>query len=125
MSLPAETSLSAASTGYCVLSEDEALDLLMFLVSSAEICLAEPTHYGTFRLIDAASRLMGHMLAHDPSRSGDFLRQFKAEVDTKKAWMMWDREAYDDFLRSAPAQFAVEVKRLVHAADSSQTEGSA
>ena len=55
---------------------------------------------------------MGHMLTHDPERSGEFLRRFKEEVDTKKVWMMWDREAYYDFLREAPAVVAAEVKRL-------------
>jgi hypothetical protein len=95
-----------------VLTEDEAFDLLAFLFSSAEICLVEPTYYGTFRLVDAASRLMGYMLAHDPERSAEFLRRFKEEVDTKKVWMMWDREAYYDFLRAAPAAVAAELKRL-------------
>lgn len=95
-----------------VLTEDEALDLLSFLVSAAEICTFEPTYYGTFRLIDAASRLMDAMLAHDPARSGEFLRRFKTEVDAKKTWMMWDREAYYDFLRAAPAQVAAAIKSL-------------
>jgi Family of unknown function (DUF6092) len=98
--------------GQFVLTEEQAFDILSFLVSSAEICLVEPTYYGTFRLVDAASRMMGHMLAHDPERSGEFLRRFKEEVDTKKVWMMWDREAYYDFLREAPAVVAAEVKRL-------------
>jgi hypothetical protein len=40
------------------------------------------------------------------------VRRFKEEVDTKKVWMMWDREAYYDFLRSAPAVVAAELKRL-------------
>ena len=95
-----------------VLNEDEAFDLLAFLFSSAEICLVEPTYYGTFRLVDAASRLMGYMLEHNPERSAEFLRRFKQEVDTKKVWMMWDREAYYDFLRAAPATVAAEMKRL-------------
>jgi hypothetical protein len=107
-------SASAASLGdkQLVLTEDEAFDLLAFLFSSAEICLVEPTYYGTFRLVDAASRLMGYMLAHDPERSAEFLHRFKEEVDTKKVWMMWDREAYYDFLRAAPATVAAEMKRL-------------
>ncbi len=88
------------------------MEIIAFLVSSAELCLVEPTYYGTFRLIDAASRLIGHMLEHDPPRTGEFLRRFQAEVDQKKTWMMWDREAYFDFLRAAPAQVATEVKRL-------------
>lgn len=108
-----------------VLTEDEALDLLMFLVSLAEICLTEPTHYGTFRLIDAASRLAGSVLGHDPVRSADFLRRFKDEVDTKKGWMMWDREEYDEFLRAAPAQVAKEVKRLASEMGAESPEPSA
>ena len=100
-----------------VLTEEQAFDLLAFLFSSAEICLVEPTYYGTFRLIDAASRLMGYMLEDDPGHSAEFIRRFKEEVDTKKAWMMWDREAYYDFLRSAPAVVAAELKRLELAAE--------
>ena len=45
-----------------VLSEEQALELITFLVSAAEICLHEPIYYGTFRLIDGASRLMGMLL---------------------------------------------------------------
>ena len=114
-----------APTSQMVLTEDQAFDLLAFLFSAAEICLVEPTYYGTFRLVDAASRLMGYMLEHNPERSGEFLRRFKEEVDTKKAWMMWDREAHYDFLRSAPAVVAAEVKR--HEEDRAQAgeEGKA
>ena len=104
--------MSEASSDKMVLTEEEAFDLLAFLFSSAEICLVEPTYYGTFRLVNAASRLMGYMLEHNPERSAEFLRRFREEVDTKKVWMMWDREAYYNFLRGAPATVAAEVKRL-------------
>jgi len=93
-----------------VLSEDEGFELLAFLCCSAEISLHEPTYYGTFRLIDAASRLIGHMLDHDRADAA-FLRRFKDEIDTKKTWMMWDREAYYAFLREAPAEIAAELRR--------------
>ena len=96
----------------CVLTEEEAMQLIAFLVSSAEICLTEPTYYGTLRLVDAVSRLIGFMLEHETPRTGEFLRRFKDEIDLKKTWSMWDREAYFDFLRQAPAQVAAEVKRL-------------
>jgi len=95
-----------------VLTEEQALQLIAFLISAAEISIHEPTYYGTFRLTDAASRLIGFMLEHDPPRSGAFLRELKTELDAKKVWMMWDREAYFDFLRATPAQVAIEVKRL-------------
>jgi hypothetical protein len=95
-----------------VLTEEEAFDLLAFLFSAAELCQVEPTYYGGFRLIDAGSRLMGHMLKHNPERTAEFLRRFKGEVDQKKTWMMWDREAYYDYFRGAPAIVAAELKRL-------------
>jgi hypothetical protein len=95
-----------------VLTEEQALELIAFLASSAEISLTEPTHYANFRLIDAASRLIGFMLEHETPRTGAFLRAFKEEVDTKKVWMMWDEAAFFDFLRSAPALVAAEAKRL-------------
>lgn len=85
-------------TDRMVLTEDEAYELLAHLVASAEICTFEPYYYGSFRLIDAASRLMGHMLARgDPERDG-WLRDLKQEIDRKKVWMMWDREGYFQFL---------------------------
>ena len=53
-----------------VLTEEQALELITFLVSAAEICLHEPVYYGTFRLVDGASRLMGMLLEHAPPTSG-------------------------------------------------------
>lgn len=100
------------STSDLILSEEEALEIITFLVSSAEICLHEPIYYGTFRLIDGASRMIGYLLEHDPPRTAEFLRGFKAEIDANKTLMMWDREAYYAFLRQIPAKAAAELKRL-------------
>ncbi|HEX5500234.1 MAG TPA: DUF6092 family protein [Thermomicrobiales bacterium] len=97
-----------------VLSEDEAFEMLAFLCSAAEISLHEPTYYGTFRLIDAASRLLGFMLERDPADAA-FLRRFKDEIDLKKSWMMWDRDGYFAFLREAPAEIAAELRRRADA----------
>jgi hypothetical protein len=72
----------------------------------------EPSNYGYLRLIDATSRLMGFMLEHETPRTGAFLRAFKEEVDQKKVWIMWDVEAFFEFVRSAPALVAAEVNRL-------------
>jgi hypothetical protein len=94
-----------------VLTEDEALEIIAFLFSSAEISLFEPTYYGTIRLVEAASRLMEFRIAHEPEHTADWIRDFKAEIDVKKNWMMWDREAYFDFLKSATATVATEIRR--------------
>lgn len=104
-----------------VLTEEQALEIITFLVSSAEICLHEPIYYGTFRLVDGASRLMGLMLENNPTTSGEFLKAYKDEIDTHKTSMMWDREAYYDFLRRIPATAAAELKRV---RELNQIEGS-
>jgi hypothetical protein len=96
----------------CALTEEQALQLIAFLTSAAEISVHEPTYYGSFRLTDAASRLIDFMLENETPRTGPFLRELKTELDTKKVWMMWDREAFFDFLRHVPGQVATEAKRI-------------
>jgi hypothetical protein len=94
-----------------VVNEEEAFELLAHLVASAELCIREPYYYGTFRLIDAASKLMGFMLQNGGDGDRAWLESFKQDVDTKKEWMMWDREGYFEFLRSATGSVAGELKR--------------
>ena len=114
--------MSEAETGKkLVLTEEQAHEIITFLVSSAEICLHEPIYYGTFRLIDGASRMMGLMLENDPETSGDFFRAYKDEIDTNKTQLMWDKAAYYDFLRQIPAKAAAELKRV---RELSEAEGS-
>jgi hypothetical protein len=108
----------------CALTEEQALQLIAFLTSAAEISIHEPTHYGTFRLTDAASRLIGYMLENETPRTEPFLHELKAEIDTKKVWMMWDRDAYFDFLRAVPGQVAAEVKRIADEDAARSTEGT-
>lgn len=93
------------------LTETQALDMLAFLASAAEISLHEPTYYGTFRLIDAASRLMGYLLESNPELAASFMPEWKADIDTRKVWMMWDRPGYYQFLKETPAVIAAEIKR--------------
>lgn len=93
------------------LTESEALNLLAFLTASAEISLIEPDLYGSFRLIDAASRLAGYVLQHDPGDHRDFWEAIKSEIDVKKIWLMSDRPSFREFLKQMPAKVARE---LVH-----------
>jgi hypothetical protein len=94
-----------------VVSEDEAYELLAHLLASAEICTFEPTYYGPFRLLDAASRLMEAMLRHSTSSDTAWLEDFKREVDQKKHWMMWDRPGYFQFLNEVGGDIAEQLER--------------
>ena len=85
--------------------EDQAWELLAYLMASAELCTTEPHYYGTFRLIEAASRVIGFMVT-DSKVGADWLRDFKSEIDQKKMLMLRDREAYFAFLGDAAAKLA-------------------
>lgn len=92
-----------------VLTRDQAMTLIAFLTSSAEISLQEPVHYGTLRLIDGTSRMIGFMLENGVEDDDHFLRDLKEEIDTKKLWAMWDQPAYFQFLRETPGKVAAEI----------------
>jgi hypothetical protein len=98
-------------TDNLILTETEALQLLAYLTSSAEISLVEPELYGPFRLIDACSKLAGHVLQHNPGESQIFWNELKAEIDVKKLWLMSDRVNFREFIKQMPAKVAHELLR--------------
>ncbi len=89
-----------------VLTRAQAEELISFLLSSAEITLREPIHYGPVRLIDAASRLIGFMEINGAVDESEFLAELKDEIDVKKQWCMWDKPGFYGFLREAPHAMA-------------------
>jgi hypothetical protein len=93
-----------------VLTEDQAYDLLTFLVTSARLCLDEPETYGSFRLIDAASRLLGMLLSNEGARDREFYGPLQKAIDSKKLLIMSDEEAYADFLRHAAREVGRHLK---------------
>lgn len=89
-----------------VITPEQANELISFLLSSAEITLKEPIHYGPLRLVDAVSRLIGFMEVNGTISEGDYLADLKAEIDIKKQWCMWDKPGFYDFLRQTPRSMA-------------------
>lgn len=99
---PAE--LGAAREPSATVPRERVYELLAHLVASAEICVVEPHYYGSFRLLDAASKLAATMLGSgldDPWLAG-----FQAELDRSKVLMMSDRPAFYSYLPQASRQVA-------------------
>lgn len=94
-----------------VVSENAAFELLVFLITSARGCVDEPQLYGTFRLVDGASKLIGFVLENHPEQSEQFLRDLKEEIDERKLSLMTDREGYIEFLSDITRKVAQELKR--------------
>lgn len=57
-----------------VLKEDEAIELLALLITSARIQMDEPARYGPLRLLTATERLSSAILARASDKSRDFLQ---------------------------------------------------
>jgi hypothetical protein len=99
-----------------VVSEEDLYEVLSFLVSSAHLCVTEPRFYGTFRLIDAACRLIGLALESGQLEDDQFLREFKEDADKRKLLLMTDEAGYFQFLEDATRKMAKEMKRRAGAA---------
>lgn len=80
-----------------VLSEDQAIELLAFLVTSSRGVIDEPELYGSFRLMDASSRLLGFMLESGEYEDKEFLAELKDKIDTGKMLVMSDEAEYVAF----------------------------
>jgi len=93
-----------------VLSEDDAFELLTFLVTSARGCVDEPETYGTFRLIDAASRLLGFLLKGEGVEDREFYSHLKEEIDEKMFLLVTNVEAYFNFLSEVTRKVAKQLE---------------
>ena len=80
-----------------VLNEDEAIELLALLITSARIQLDEPAHYGPLRLLTAAERLSAFIIERSGEKSRDFL-QGNIDRIPQLHMMMSDVDAYTDGL---------------------------
>ena len=98
-----------------VVSEEGLFEVLAFLFSSAHILVDEPHLYGTFRLIDGASRLMGFALESGELEDEKFLRELKEDVDQRKFLLMTDEDTYFQLLEDSTRAMAREMKRRVAA----------
>lgn len=94
-----------------VVSEEEAFELIVYLASAAELTLLEPELYGSFRLIDAASRVLVPLAERAPAPRRASYAELKADIDRRKVLMMSDKESYLEFVRSLAPSLAAELKR--------------
>ncbi|MCY4060834.1 MAG: DUF6092 family protein [Chloroflexi bacterium] len=76
-----------------VLKEDEAVELLALLITSARIQIDEPAHYGPLRLLTATERLSGMMLERASDKSRAFLQE-NIERIPEMRMAMSDVESY-------------------------------
>jgi len=94
-----------------ITGDDYLLELVAFLATSARGCIDEPPIYGSFRLIDALSRLTDLPKYATCLKDDDFLHKIKAEIEGKKYSNMFDTKEFQDMLDSVVLQVTKELKR--------------
>jgi Family of unknown function (DUF6092) len=89
----------------------DALALLAYLVTSADLCTHEPLHYGMFRLTDGAGRLAGGLAASGAAAERPWLADLHRSIEEHKELLMWDLPAFERFLHETAATVAANLKR--------------
>ena len=84
------------------------LEFVVYLVSCARLSLEEPVIYGSFRLIEAASRLIA---ALDPDESDPFLARQRSLIETNKLLMIDHQAEYRSWLDELLRGIVAEAKR--------------
>ena len=92
--------------------DDPLFDFILYLITSARTSLDERAIYGSFRLIEGASRLIEAAEEIPDLEVDDFLRATRQSIDRNKARMMLEKDAYRAWLTDLATGLASEsVKR--------------
>lgn len=91
------------------LGQGDALELLAYLVTAAELCTREPLHYAMVRLIDAAGRLAAGLERSGAAADLPWITQLHIRIEREKELLMWDRPAFERMLHELAALVADEL----------------
>jgi hypothetical protein len=80
--------------------DDEMLDLLAYMLTSARGLPDEPAMYGPFRLIEGASRLCGILANAEHGKTRE-LRMLQEKIDEKKYSLMTDENEFIELMDEA------------------------
>lgn len=90
--------------------EENAFELVSYMVVSARNLLDEPPRYGPFRLVDAASRLVENLNKID--LGSERLEKIKAQIEAGKHSVMASEEEFHEFLDSLVSSLIEEIGRF-------------
>jgi hypothetical protein len=96
---------------------DDALAILAYLVTSADLCTHEPWHYGMFRLTDGAGRLANALVRSGAAGDRPWLAELHRTIEAKKELMMWDMPAFEQLLHDNAKTVAAHLRREAEEAD--------
>ena len=91
--------------------EDGLFELALFLLISARGCVDEPRIYGSFRLMDALSRLCDVYSKSEMLEPDEFLSKIKQQVDRKQYKSIQSEAEFVKSMDDLVVKFTDELKR--------------
>ena len=92
--------------------QEETFNLIAYMISSARGLYDEPPDYGSFRLLDAAGRLLE--ILDNSGELDPFLKHLKEEIDAEREGSMDDARQRQNLERWV-IKFAQELRRRAEA----------
>ncbi len=86
-------------------------EFVLYLIASARLSLDELPVLGSFRLVEAAGRIIDVAERIPGLHSDDFLRDIRATIERSKMKVMLDREGYLSDLTDVATSLAAEAVR--------------
>ena len=88
------------------LSEDQAIELMAYLLSSAQGMLKEPEHYAVLRMVSAADRMAGMWAPRADGALAEFLKDLSRRMPVESA------ATQGDDIASFEAYLALKISEL-------------
>ena len=95
-------------------TEEAIFEFATFLVTSARGLFEEPQIYGTFRLLDALTRLVEMCRRFEWYTPDPFLEQVQRRIEENSGRVMSDVDGYRKFVDELVRDFARELKKRSH-----------
>lgn len=93
------------------ITREEAMELLAFLISSAQVCLREPYQDGPYRLISAAASLARYWAPRADREGAVFLTKLADHTDPAAAQRNQDPARFEAYLSECARGLAAEIRR--------------
>lgn len=91
--------------------DDELFRVVTYLIGSASTAVAETLPLASFRMLEAATRLIAMAESHDALGSDPFLTHIRDDIAEHRTMVMWDQAGFLRWLPTLEHQMVREARQ--------------
>ena len=91
--------------------DDELFRVVTYLIGSAGTAVGETLPLASYRLLDAATRLVAMTESHDGLSSDTFLTHIREEIAKHRTMVMWDQAGFLRWLPTLEREMVREARQ--------------